>query len=221
MTLLILDESIDISAVVRALKQRGLRPVLLPLAEDAKEVVSRWHPDAVVLHAGRPDWLPLLEILGARGVPCVLLGTAGQLRSAEWRHPGCLQLLAPVEPEEIAEGVPLVSGPRASRVPDAIDLGILKIDLRARTVTVDGELKALPPKEFEILVQLALQPGAPLGSAELLARVWAGSRSATVDDLHTRVWRLRRMIGDHQRPQPLIVNRRGFGYLLRAGQVSG
>jgi DNA-binding response OmpR family regulator len=213
---LILDESIDRSAVVLALRNRGLRPVLLPLAEDAREVVSRWHPEAVVLRAGRPEWTPLLEFLGQQGIPCVLLGTPGELRSAKRLHQSCLQLLMPAEPDEIAEGVQLVIGtPASGRLPEVIDLGILRIDLRARKVTVEGELKVLPPKEFEILVQLALQPGAPLESAELLSRVWPESRSATVDDLHTRIWRLRRILGDHQRSQPLIVNRRGFGYLLR------
>jgi DNA-binding winged helix-turn-helix (wHTH) protein len=214
-TLLIVDDTVDRSAVVAALKSRGLRPVLLPLGGNAGEVVSNWHPEAVILRAGRPDWTPLLEFLGQRGIPCVLLGTPGELRSARRLHPSCLQLLIPAEADEIAEGAQLLIGGPASRLPDVIDLGILKIDRRTRTVTVEGELKVLPPKEFEILVQLALQPGAPLDSAELLGRVWPGSRSATVDDLHTRIWRLRRILGDHQRTQPLIVNRRGFGYLLR------
>lgn len=222
-TLLILDDSLDIAAVALALKARGLRPVMMPLAKDAKEVVSSWQPKGVILQAGQPDWLALLQFLGRRGIPCVLLGTSAQLRIAEAHRSRCLQLLVPVEPDEIAEGARLVIGPASSReLPETIDLGIVKIDLRARTVTVDGQLEILPPKEFEILVQLALQPGAPLGSTELLGRVWPGSHSATVDDLHTRIWRLRRMIGDHRRSHPLIVNRRGFGYVLNiAGPARG
>jgi DNA-binding response OmpR family regulator len=42
-----------------------------------------------------------------------------------------------------------------------------------------------------------------------------------VDVVHTAVWRLRRRIGDHQRPRPLILNRRGFGYLLRRPLAGG
>jgi DNA-binding response OmpR family regulator len=211
----------DMPAVVLALKARGLRPVMMPLAEDAKEVVARWHPKGVILQAGQPDWLALLRFLGRRGIPCVLLGTTAQLRVAEGHRSRCLQLLVPVEPDEIAEGARLVIGPPSSGgLPDAIDLGVVKIDLRARMVLVDGEPEVLPPKEFEILVQLALQPGAPLDSTELLGRVWPGSHSATVDDLHTRIWRLRRMIGDHRRPHPLITNRRGFGYVLNVAEPS-
>jgi DNA-binding response OmpR family regulator len=90
----------------------------------------------------------------------------------------------------------------------------MKIDLPARTVEVEGDRTVLPPKEFEILMQLALHPGTPLDASELLIRVWPGSESATVEDLHVRIWRLRRMIGDHRRSRRLIVNRRGYGYLL-------
>jgi DNA-binding winged helix-turn-helix (wHTH) protein len=166
-------------AVVVALKARGLRPVMMPLAEDGKQVIAGWHPNR-------------------RGAPLALPAVAGAGRARRDRRGRA-------------------SGDRPAilrRLPDAIDLGIVKIDLRARMVLVDGVPEVLPPKEFEILVQLALQPGAPLDSAELLGRVWPGSRSATVDDLHTRIWRLRRMIGDHRRTRPLITNRRGFGYVL-------
>jgi DNA-binding response OmpR family regulator len=145
----------------------------------------------------------------------VLLGNSAQLRAAARHSANCLHLLLPAEPEEITEGVQLLIGPPSTQgLPAVIDLGAVRIDLHARTVEVDGIPEVLPPKEFEILVQLALQPGRPLGSTELLGRVWRGSESATVDDLHTRIWRLRRMIGDHKRIKPLIVNRRGFGYLL-------
>jgi DNA-binding response OmpR family regulator len=221
-TLLIVDESIDVGTVVKALKARGLRPAMLPLAEDAREIVSRSRPHAVILQAGLPDWLATLLFLGHRGIPCVLLGTREQLRRAQGRHPDCLPLLLPVEPDEIAHGVELVIDPASSvGQPEVIDLGLLQIDLRSRAVVVDGEVKVLPPKEFEILVQLALQPEEPLDSVELLRRVWRGSDSATVDVVHTAVWRLRRMIGDHERSRPLILNRRGFGYLLRPPRAGG
>lgn len=125
----------------------GLRPVMLPLAEDAREIVSHWQPQAVVLGAGRPDWLQLLSFLGKRGIPCVLLGTSAQLREAERRHAGCLQLLVPAEPDEVAHGAQVVIGPPAAKkLPDRIDLGVVRIDLRTRTVEVDGIPEVLPPR---------------------------------------------------------------------------
>jgi hypothetical protein len=160
-TLLILDETVDVPAVAVALRERGLHPVMLPLAEDAREIVSRWYPQAVVLGAGRPDWLPLLSFLGKRGIPCVLLGTSAQLREAERRHAGCLQLLVPAEPDEVAHGAQVVvDPPAAKKLPDLIDLGVVKIDLRTRTVEVDGTPEILPPKEFEIPPRCGASPPA-------------------------------------------------------------
>jgi DNA-binding response OmpR family regulator len=164
-----------VPAVAVALRERGLRPVMLPLAEDAREIVSRWHPQAVVLGAGRPDWLPLLSFLGKRGIPCVLLGTSAQLRAAARHSANCLHLLLPAEPEEITEGVQLLIGPPSTQgLPSVIDLGAVRIDLHARTVEVDGLPEVLPPKEFEILVQLALQPAGPWARPSCSAGCGAG-----------------------------------------------
>ncbi|MGH3327478.1 MAG: winged helix-turn-helix domain-containing protein [Streptomycetales bacterium] len=219
--MLVLSESVvDVSGIVRTLKVRGLWPVIMPRAQGAITVISHWKPLAVVLQADGADWLPLLCVLGHRGIPCVLLGSIEELRLAKAHGSKCVYLLLPVEPYEVAQGAQLVTGSLPSQGPsDIIDLGIIKIDLRAYEVEVEGKRRALPPKEFDILVQLAVQCGIPLDATELLGRVWQGSVSATVEDLHTRIWRLRRAIGDHDRPQPLIVNRRGYGYLLDVPQT--
>jgi len=81
----------------------------------------------VILQAGRPDWRALLGFLGHRGTPCLLIGSTREPRGAS-----------------------------ADRLPDLIDLEIVRIDLRARTIQVEGKPKVLPPKEFEILLQLTL-----------------------------------------------------------------
>lgn len=218
-TLLVLRDSLDVPGIVRTLKARGLWPVIMPLARSATAVISRWEPQAVILQAGTGDWLGLLGILGRTGIPCVVLGTSGQLRRAARHDAKCVHLLLPIDPYEVAQAAQFVADPLSpQRLSNIIDLGIVEIDLRACEVEVEGERKALPPKEFEILVQLALQCGIPLEATELLRRVWPGANSATLDDLHTRIWRLRRGIGDHKRRQPLIVNRRGYGYLLALPQ---
>lgn len=219
-TLLVLSESVDVSGIVRTLKARGLWPVIMPRAEDVIAVISHWQPVAVILQAEGVDWLSLLSVLNHKGIPCVLLGSIELLRLAKTPGSRCVHLVLPVDPYEVAQGAQLVTGALASQGrSDIIDLGIIKIDPRACEVEVEGKRKALPPKEFDILVQLALQCGIPLDATELLGRVWQGSGSATVEDLHTRIWRLRRAIGDHDRRQPLIVNRRGYGYLLDVPQA--
>jgi len=86
------------------------------------------------------------QFLGHRGTPCLLIGSTRELRGAARQHPGCMQLLLPAQPEEIADGVRLLIGPpSADRLPDLVDLEIVRIDLRARTIQVEGKPKVLPP----------------------------------------------------------------------------
>ncbi len=219
-TLLVLDTSMDIDAIVRAFRARGLRSVNTPLATNAQDIVSDWRPRAVVLQAGTPDWSELLRFLIHRDVSTVLLGSSEQFTKAESRCAGTVHLIMPVEAAEIAEAAELVIGPASARgLPDVIDLGLVNIDLRSRVVEIEERQVDLPPKEFEILVQLSLQPGQPVRSEELVRKLWPGSSATTVDDVHARVFRLRRLIGDHDRADPLIRTRRGYGYVLTLSTV--
>ncbi|MGH2811924.1 MAG: winged helix-turn-helix domain-containing protein [Actinomycetota bacterium] len=51
-----------------------------------------------------------------------------------------------------------------------------------------------------MLVELALRPGQPVQSTELLRRLWPEASYATADDVHSHVFRLRQAVGDHHRP---------------------
>ncbi len=190
------------------------------MAEDVKEIVSGWKPRAAILQAGLPDWPALLRFLKRREVPTVLIASAQDIARAEREGAASVHVLIPAEPVEVAEAAELVIGPASSSgLPESIDLGAVKIDVRGRRTEIEGEVIDLPRKEFELLLELALQPGQPVESSELLRRLWPESPSATVDDVHARISRLRRFIGDHSRGQPLITTRRGFGYLLNLTPV--
>jgi DNA-binding response OmpR family regulator len=221
-TLLVLNGSLDITPIVGALRRRSLRPAIMPKTRDVREVVSSRLPRGVILEAGLPDWLSVLRFLTHRGIPTVLLGTMEQLLIAERHDWVGVHLLLPVDPDEVAEALQLVIGPSSVReLPDSIDLGVIKIDLRTHTIEIENKSMVLPPKEFHILVHLALQPGEPLSSSELISRVWPASSSTTSEDVHCRVWRLRKFIGDNDRAAPLITNRRGFGYVLNVNGLHG
>lgn len=215
LTLLVLDSTMDMAGIVWALRARGLRPGIAPLARSVEATVSEMRPRSVILQAGTPNWSELLRFLNHRRIPTVLLVEPEHLRRAEGEGAVTIQLLMPAETVEIVEATEFAIGPTLSTgLPDVIDLGIVRIDVRGCTAEVEGRDVALPPKEFEILVALALQPGEPLMSDELLSRLWPGSPSAIIDDVHKRVSRLRKFIGDRERDEPLIGTRRGYGYVL-------
>lgn len=205
----------DMAGIVWALRARGLRPGIAPLARSVEATVSEMRPRAVILQAGTPNWSELLRFLSHRHIPTILLAEPGHLRTAGREDGFTIQLLLPAETAEIVEATEFAIGPTFSTgLPDLIDLGIVRIDVRGCSAKVEGRDVKLPPKEFEILVALALQPGEPLMSDELLTRLWPGSPSAIIDDVHKRVSRLRKFIGDRERDEPLIGTRRGYGYVL-------
>src|SRR5205823_14642600 len=95
-----------------------------------------------------------------------------------------------------------------------IDLGPLRIDLVRGIALVEGRTVELPPREFAVLAELATHPREPM-SSELLCRLaWPNGSWSGPEDVRRSVYRLRRLIGDHERSRPWIRNRRGYGYVL-------
>jgi DNA-binding response OmpR family regulator len=96
-----------------------------------------------------------------------------------------------------------------------VDLGPLHVDLARRVAEIEGQVVELPPREFSVLAELALRPGQPVPADELAKLAWPEDSWVTGDDVRRTVYRLRRLIRDHQRDRPMIRNRRGHGYVLQ------
>lgn len=103
-------------------------------------------------------------------------------------------------------------------VPAALDAGMvfsfddLVIDEGRREIRRDGQVLALKPKEFELLIFLARNRGIALGRSLILERVWGwdfdgGSRTV---DVHIR-WLREKIEVDPANPQRILTVR-GIGY---------
>lgn len=95
--------------------------------------------------------------------------------------------------------------------------GSLVLELAARTVFVDGQRVELPPTEFSLLAVLAARPGEVVPHKELLREAFGDSACMDAQDLHWRIWNIRKLIGDTDKT--IIRNRRGVGFLLEQGSV--
>jgi DNA-binding response OmpR family regulator/heme-degrading monooxygenase HmoA len=205
----------DLPGVVAALRERGLATLIVTSVEGAIRLVSRWRPPAAVVAADLPDVEGLLRHLERKSIPIVLVGGERQLRLPERIGNIEAGILAPAQPSEIAAAIEIVVGQMPlSDLPERIDVGAVRLDVGGRVAVIDGSPIELPPKEFAVLVELALHPGEPVPSSELARRAWPESAWTTGEDVRRTVYRLRRLIGDHRRAEPLIRNRRGFGYVL-------
>ena len=95
-----------------------------------------------------------------------------------------------------------------------LTVGGIHIDLRARTVEVDGEPVACNRKEFDLLAYLAAQVGTVVPREELYAEVWRepyGGADKTID-VHLS-W-LRRKLGETAAEPRYLHTVRGVGVKL-------
>ncbi len=99
-----------------------------------------------------------------------------------------------------------------------LQVGGLHIDLRSRTVTLDGTPLAFNRKEFDVVAHLAAKPGEVVSRQELYAEVWRqpyGGGDKTVD-VHLS-W-IRRKLGETAAEPRYLHTVRGVGVKLVAPQ---
>lgn len=219
--LVVFADPLGLDGLARGLRSRGMIPVLSQ-HEHAAQIVSRWRPDAAVLipcENGRQfasGWISLLRHLERERVPVVVVGSSEYLKMLEGSGRAAVAwVVPPLDADDVVAAAQAVAatGALADR-PDHIEVGALRLDLVGEVAFRDGEALELPPKEFAILTELALEVGRPLSSAELIDRVWPRCASATPADVHRHVHRLRTLLGDQGPRRSLVENRRGFGYVL-------
>lgn len=92
--------------------------------------------------------------------------------------------------------------------------GRLIVDRVTGTAHIDAEVYRLPPTECRLLAELTANAGRFVTSAALARALWWGSVAMTADDVRRSIYRLRKLIGDHDRVDPVVRSRRGFGYMI-------
>jgi two-component system alkaline phosphatase synthesis response regulator PhoP len=97
-----------------------------------------------------------------------------------------------------------------------LQLGPLRMDVRATEVTRDGKEVALSAREFQLLRHFMEHPGATLSRSELLQEVWGyedGTFTRTVD---VHIASLRQKLEKDPKHPELILTVPGMGYKLKA-----
>ncbi len=91
-----------------------------------------------------------------------------------------------------------------------LEVGSLTIDRRSRKVTLGGAAVILTPKEYDLLLYLAEDPGAVRARRDILQRVWEQEWWGSTKTLDVHVASLRRKLG----APDLVETIRGVGYRL-------
>jgi DNA-binding response OmpR family regulator len=218
--ILVVDDEPTVREVVaRYLRHDGCEVLELDRGDEVAGAVLAFRPDLVVLDVMLPG-VSGLDILRRRttdAVPVILL-TA---RVDEADRVLGLELGAddyvtkPFSPRELAARVRSVLR-RAQSSPQPVESirhEGLEIDLRSRSVVIDGREVSLTAKEFDLLAFVAQAPRQVFSRAQLLHHVWDSSPDyqdpATVT-VHVR--RLRNKIEDNPDTPRWITTVWGVGY---------
>lgn len=93
--------------------------------------------------------------------------------------------------------------------------GDIEIDEIFRTVTVAGNPVQLRPKEYELIVALARNNGAPVSKKTLLREVWNQHVDTNSRTLDQHICELRRKLEPDGHSPKCITTIRKYGYALR------
>jgi DNA-binding response OmpR family regulator len=211
------DDDAIASLVAVYLEQAGFEVVRECTGVGGMNAVERRQPRFVVLDLGLPDadGFELCRRLRGSGDVPILILTA---RDEEADRVVGLELGAddyitkPFSPRELVARVRAILR-RADPAPSderMIELDGLRVDLRSRTVTIDGASVTLRTLEFELLAELARHPGHVVTRGRLLDRVWGVSFAGGTRTVDVHVAQLRKKLG---RPD-LIQTVRGVGYRI-------
>ena len=220
MKVLVVEDDADISSVLTFyFEAKGHEVVIARDGLQALELFTCQDLDLMLLDVMLPklDGWAVLEAVRAKcSLPVILLTALGSTDDiVKGLSLGADDYLRkPFEIRELEARIHSVTR-RLEQVQDSavIENAKIRIDDRAKVVTVDDEQVTLTPKEYELLKLLANEPGRVFTNEEIINRLWEGGR-ATSTDVKQYIYHLRNKIErDPQSPQ-LIQNVKGFGYKL-------
>lgn len=181
---------------------------------DALAALGHTSYDLMVLDLGLPD-LDGLVLLGSGGTPerpPTLVLSARHLTSdrIEALNLGADDyLVKPFDFDELVARLHALHRRNGGRRDPIIQLGALAIDPLRRQARRDGQNLPLSPREFDLLLALAEQPGAVRSPTWLENRLYRWGDEVASNAVQVHLHHLRKKLGEGW-----IVNVRGVGYRL-------
>jgi two-component system KDP operon response regulator KdpE len=223
---LVIDDEPEIRRAIQAgLAAAALVVEWAPTGSQGLEVVTRWHPDVVILDLFLPD-MDGLEVLRQlrqwSTVPIIVLS----VRASDQDKITALELGAddyltkPFSMGELLARIRVAFRHTAQAIGSSSNMtlfrtGDLVLDFERRQVMVDNAVVHLTHTQYEVLKYLALNAGKVVTHRTLLRAVWGPQYEQNAHYLRIFIGQLRRKIEpDPAHPRYLLTDP-GIGYCLQ------
>lgn len=217
-TILVVDDDEALAEMVGiVLAQEGFETAICETGDQAADAFRTHQPDLILLDFMLPGMNGIevcTQIRHESDVPIIMLtaksDTEDVVRGLE---AGADDYIAkPFKPAELLARVRARLRPKEEHRKGHLLVGGLEIDLAGHTVSRGGENISLTPLEFDLLANLAQQPGQVMTRESLLDNVWGYEKSVDSRLVNVHIQRLRSKIEqDPENPQ-IVLTVRGVGY---------
>lgn len=220
--ILLVEDDLALANLVRDfLSNHNFKVVVENSGVNASRAIKNLQPDLVILDVNLPgkNGFQICEEARSSYPGPILMLTA---RDTNSDHVRGLDLgaddyvIKPAEPKILLARIKALLRRQNNNQPNAefVELGGLKIDIRARRVLLDEREITLSSHEFGLLQELAQHAGKPLSREHLFTTVYDRPYNGLDRTIDVRVSQLRKKLGDDSAKPSKIKTIWGKGYLL-------
>jgi len=198
--ILVIDDESQITRVLRAaLAAQGYDVRTANDPEEGLRLYREWPPDLVITDLMMPvmSGVEVCRAIRSRGItPVLVLSVREHERSkVEALDAGADDYVTkPFSIQELLARVRAHLRRAPERTTTAIEAGDFVVDAQAHTITVQGKPVHLTPKEFDLLLHLARNPGKVMTHRALLSAVWGAQAAHQPEYLRVFVGQLRKKL---------------------------
>jgi DNA-binding response OmpR family regulator len=222
--LLVDDDALMRRSLAFHLEQAGYQVHTAANAEDALEFVRNSPPDLVMLDIGLPgkDGLDALrEIKAQHNLPVIFLtGRRRELDEVVGLELGADDYITkPFDVDVVLAHIKAVlrrteNNSQPEKMNQILIVGDLEVDPQAHTVICAGRIVDLSPREFDLLLLLAMHPEKVCSTEDILAQVWGAEFVGQPQVVYVHIrWLRQKLESDPDHPGRILTVR-GVGYKL-------
>jgi len=222
--ILVVDDDAQIRRVLStSLTAQGYAIRCASDGKQALEIMRQWQPDIIITDLMMPNMGGAelcRRIRSESQVPIIVLSVREQeSHKIEALDAGADDYVTkPFHSSELFARVRAQLRRTPHTTPGIIEIGDFKIDSETRSVMVKGREVHLTPKEFDLLMYLAQNPGKVITHRKLLAAVWGNNSMEQPQYLHVFIGHLRKKLETEGDSTRYIITEPWVGYRFTPGE---